>query len=102
MRTVAFYFEAQSAAMTAHAELRAVDRLMSREVELAPLAVDGQVGTVLATSIADSDLSRVVEIASRLGGRLVADVPEAWTHPRPPVAIAGVIAAVSRRSASPS
>ena len=82
MRTVAFYFAAQSAALSAHAELRSANGLVPGEVEVAPLVVDGQNGSVVAFVIEDSDVSQVVDIASRHDGRLVVDVPEEWTHSR--------------------
>lgn len=80
MRTLAFYFEREQAAKAVLATLRSDHGLGQGEVDVAPLVMEGQEGTILALSIQPEIQPRVVLLAERHGGRLVADVPEEWTH----------------------
>ena len=83
LRTVAFYFSTQAAAEAAQIQL---DERITQHlaIEVAPLVVEGQDGTILALNVHDRDHASLVQIAERLGGRIVADVNEELTRPRTP------------------
>ena len=80
MRTLAFYFEREQAARAVLATLRSDHGLDHGQGDVAPLVIEGQEGTILAMSIQPEIQPRIVLLAKRHGGRLVADVPEEWTH----------------------
>ena len=81
MRTVAFHFPRDQAAQAA---LQAIhERGFSGPVEIAPLSIDGEDGRILGLTVEDDALAKIVELAQHFDGRIVADVPEEWTLPRP-------------------
>ena len=82
VRTLAFYFSSESAANEAASVLREHARPAADAIDTAPLSVEGTDGTLLALTIEDELHSETIRTGSELGGRLVADVPEEWTHPR--------------------
>jgi hypothetical protein len=76
LRTLAFFFDRDSAAISARAELAESDE--PDRLSIAPLAYEGESGTIVALSIAADERERVVAAATRHGGRLVADIPNEW------------------------
>ena len=80
MRILAFYFPRESEARAAQNALLREPDLATDEVQLAPIAVDGLEGTILALSVDEWRCPDIADVARRLGGRLVADVPEEWTR----------------------
>jgi hypothetical protein len=78
MHVLAFFFADEEAAAAADAALRTRLELTNGGVRRAPLAVDGEEGTVVALSVKSASLDSVVGLAGEYGGRLVADIPEEW------------------------
>jgi hypothetical protein len=78
LRTLAFFFESDSAAASARPELDGSDGVPARDIETAPLVVEGQEGTILALSVEVDARDVVMDAAVQHGGRLVADIPEDW------------------------
>jgi len=81
MRTIAFYFDSEQQAREVLATLRSDHGLHEDQVDVAPLVIEGQEGTILALSIRREVQPQIIQVAGREGGRLIADVPEEWTHP---------------------
>jgi hypothetical protein len=81
MRTVAIHFARDQAAQAALTAIRSSG--FNGPAEIASVSVDGEEGRILGLTVDDSTLPNIVEVAERLGGQIVADVPEEWTLPRP-------------------
>lgn len=62
--------------MNARAEIAETDE--PDGLAMAPLAYEGESGTIVALSIAADQRERVIDAAARHGGRLVADIPNEW------------------------
>ena len=84
MQIVAFLFAGDDVAESAIAQMRADHWINGVGVATAPLSVDGVDGTIVALPIELGARDGLVAVAAKHGGRLVADVPEEWTHGRSP------------------
>ena len=82
MRTVAFHFPRDQAAQSALAAIH--EHGFNGQVEIAAVSIDGEDGRILGLTVEDEALANIVELAQHFDGRIVADVPEEWTLPRPP------------------
>lgn len=80
MRVLAARFEDRDAATRVLERLRAEYKLGPNDAAVAPLSDAENDGTVLAGRFREHRLREITELIQRAGGRVVADVDEAWTR----------------------
>ena len=80
MRVLAFFFAEPGAAREARLAIEPAKEVTT-PMDVAPLVVDEEQGTLLALTVAETHFDATLDIALEHGGSLVVDVPEDWVRP---------------------